>query len=349
MNKPSNLIIDIQAIVDNYNYIKSIKPTTQIAPVVKANAYGLGANEVAKALQNNGASTFFVATLDEALSLRKVTEKQIYVLNGINKGEEKEFEDAKITPVINSYYQLEIWQNFIKNFNKEPTYVIHVNTGMNRLGIEIDELDKIQDLKTLIISHFADAENVKSSITKNQLQNIVIVVGKMRKAEYSFSNSLATINFTSFKEHMARVGIALYGGIKNKNLKNVIRIYSKILQIRTVLKDGFVGYNGIDKVKKDTKLATISIGYADGYLRASAKKAFVFINGKKANVLGKISMDLIVADISDIEDVTLESEVEIIGDNISLEDFADFAQTSSYEVLINFATKNRFNKVYIGV
>lgn len=349
MNQPSTLIIDVQAIIDNYNAIKALKPTTQIAPVVKANAYGLGANEVVKALQSSGASSFFVATLDEALSIRKVTERQIYVLNGINRGEEKEFENEKLTPVINSYYQLELWQNFSKNFNKEQTYAIHINTGMNRLGLDIEDLDKIATLKTLIITHFADAENVKSSITKNQIQSIGVIVGKMQKAQYSFSNSLAALNFTSLTESLARVGIALYGGVENKIIKNVIKVYSKIIQIRTITKDGFVGYNGIDKVKKGTKLATIAIGYADGYFRSSAQKAFVIINGKKANVVGKISMDLIVADVSGIENIDLDSEVEIIGDNISVKTFADFADTSPYEVLLNFATKSRFNRMYVGV
>jgi alanine racemase len=347
MHSQTTLIIDLNALAENYNYLKSLKPNTQIAGVVKANAYGVGLEEVARVLEINGCSNFFVATLDEALNLRKITEKAIYVFNGVNSREEITFINNNITPILNSLSQVEIWQFATKDLNKVPTFAIHIDSGMNRLGIDVADIDKVKHHKSLVLTHFMDAENRKSSLTKTQLNNIKKIVENFTNSTFSFSNSQAIINFPQLTESIARPGIALYGGVKHPSIKGLIKIYSKIIQLKEVRENGYIGYNGIDKAKKGMKLATIAIGYADGYLRSAAGNGYCFINNKKAKVLGKISMDLIVLDVSSIDGVKVGDEVEIIGDNISLNDFAQFANTSPYEVLTRFGSSQRLNKIFI--
>jgi len=347
MHSQTTLIIDLNALAENYNYLKSLKPNTQIAGVVKANAYGVGLEEVARVLEINGCSNFFVATLDEALNLRKITEKAIYVFNGVNSREEITFINNNITPILNSLGQVEIWQFATKDLNKVPTFAIHIDSGMNRLGIDVADIDKVKHHKSLVLTHFMDAENRKSSLTKAQLDNVKKIVENFTNSTFSFSNSQAIINFPQLTESIARPGIALYGGVKHPNIKGLIKIYSKIIQLKEVRESGYIGYNGIDKAKKGMKLATIAIGYADGYLRSAAGNGYCFINNKKAKVLGKISMDLIVLDVSSIDGVKVGDEVEIIGDNISLNDFAQFANTSPYEVLTRFGSSQRLNKIFI--
>ena len=336
------LHINLKNIEKNFNYLKKNAPNTIIAACVKANSYGLGSDEICKALYKKNCRNFFVATLEEALLLRKKYKYiNIYMLNGVNHLET--FHDAfnsNIIPVINNLNQFLILKNFFKINKKRIKCCLHFDTGMNRLGLKLKDYDrhiypfeKNLDIK-LVISHLINSER-KSILNDDQIKLFNSIKKKINFSEttlFSLGNSNSIFLKKEFHFDMIRAGGFIYGldlTKKNKS-KNVISLKAKIIQIESVKKGRSIGYGAKYITKKDSIIATLAIGYADGLPRKY--DGFAFYKKKKIKFVGNVSMDLSCIDVSSIKNPKINDWVEIFGNNISISVFASKCNTITYEV-----------------
>ena len=336
------LQINLKNIENNYNYLKNIAPNTIIAACVKANSYGLGSDEICKTLYKKYCRDFFVATLEEALLLRKEYKSiNIYMLNGLNNLEAfiKAF-NSNIITVINNLDQFLVLKKFYKMYKKNIMCCLHFDTGMNRLGLKINDLNKYVypfqkhlDIK-LVISHLINSEK-KSKLNDTQLKLFNKLKNKhdfSRKTLFSLGNSNSLFLQKNFHFDMVRAGGFIYGldlSKKNKS-NNVISLKAKIIQIESVKKGRSIGYGAKYITKKDSLIATLAIGYADGLPRNY--NGFVFYKKMKVKFVGNLSMDLSCIDISKVKNPKVNDWVEIFGNNISISVFASKCNTITYEV-----------------
>ncbi|MBN8649423.1 MAG: alanine racemase [Caulobacterales bacterium] len=347
----SILKINLAALVRNWNKFKNLgAPIT--SAVIKANAYGIGAKECAISLQEAGCTNFFVAHLEEAIEARKFISAncRIFVLNGIFDQQSDLFLEFDLIPILNSIEQFDLFQNKIANHK----YGLHIDTGMNRLGIRYDDFDDIFKIKAsknqpiLIMSHLASASN--RDALQNTIQNARFQTLKSHfdKCDFSLSASAGSLLGQDFLYDLIRPGIGLYGGNPMDNEANLfeplVQILSPIIQIRKVKKDETIGYGASFKAQKDIEIGILPIGYADGIIRAIGNCGKAFINGQITNILGRISMDLIAIDLENIKSAKLGDFVEIYGPNIKIDDQANCANTISYELLTRLGS--RFKKIY---
>ncbi|MAI02222.1 MAG: alanine racemase [Rickettsiales bacterium TMED254] len=359
MNSLSNnsnaiLIVNLKNLIYNYKLLKKLAPNSIIAPCIKANAYGLGALEICKVLKNKGCKVFFVATPDEAISIRNnFKDVEIYLLNGVNeKSDFLKMIKNKITLIINNKYQL----NVIKNNKKAREKIscgIHVDTGMNRLGFSQEHLQYCykylkENLNIkLVISHLISSEK-KTSSNNTQLEKF----NKIKKnfsfcsdTIYSLSNSNGIFLNKKYYYDMIRVGGLLYGlSLNKKNLtKNVISLKAKIIQIQEIKKGQSIGYGANFVTKKNSIIATLSIGYADGLPRNY--NGYAIYKSKKVPFVGNISMDLSCIDLTGIKNIVKYDWVEIFGSSLSILDFSNRCNTISYEISSNIGS--RVKKLYL--
>lgn len=354
----SKLKIDLQAIVDNYNILNIKTHYTTVASVIKANAYGLGVEEIAPILRTAGCNDFFVATIDEALVVRKILPKKckIAVFNGVLKGEEDVFARYDIQPVLNSVEQVNLWIEHTKKTQIKLPCMIHVDSGMNRLGITLHELEKLVNNKTIkkinlkmVLSHLACADEPNNNMNIEQLNIVNKIRELLPKTPTSFANSYGIFLGKEYYFEMVRPGIALYGGNptpgKSNPMKPVVNLTSNIMQVRNIDSPQTVGYGATRKLKKGSRIAILPVGYADGYFRNLGNIANCAIDGHKIPVVGRVSMDLITIDITSIKDsVNVGDEVEILGNTIKLDYLAAKANTIDYEILTSLGS--RYKRVY---
>ena len=359
----SFLEINIDSIIHNYQLINNKVGNTECAAVLKADAYGMVASVVAKALDKVGCSTFFVATIDEGIELRACfskNENQIAVLSGLLEGSEDIFYSNKLTPVLNDTEQIKKWAVYNKQKKISAPSILHIDTGMNRLGLTINELYDIiknpTELKELhvewIMSHLACGDQPRDIMNEKQLSVFLNAKKEFPNVKASLANSAGVFLGQSYHLDMVRPGIALYGSgsgsIPSKPLKQVIKLYSRILQIRTLSTGASVGYGASYRVSEATRVATVGLGYADGYLRSLSNCSWVFFNGLRLPVIGRISMDYITIDITQIasEKIKTGDFIEIIGDKFTLDDLATVANTVPHELLTRLGT--RHHRIYIN-
>ncbi len=357
----SFLEIDIDSIIHNYQLINNKVGNTECAAVLKADAYGMGASVIAKALDKAGCSTFFVATIDEGIELRACfskNENQIAVLSGLLEGSEDIFYRNKLTPVLNDAEQIKKWASYNQQKKISAPSILHIDTGMNRLGLTISEfydiIKKKTELKELnvgwIMSHLACGDQPRDIMNEKQLSVFLNAKKEFPNVKASLANSAGVFLGQSYHLEMVRPGIALYGSgsgsIPSKPLKQAIKLYSRILQIRTLTTGAPVGYGASYRVSKATRVATVGIGYADGYLRSLSNCSWVFFNGVRLPVIGRISMDYITVDITQIasEKIKTGDFIEIIGDKFTLDDLATVANTVPHELLTRLGT--RHHRIY---
>ena len=357
----SFLEINIDSIIHNYQLINNKVGNTECAAVLKADAYGMGASVIAKALDKAGCSTFFVATIDEGIELRACfskNENQIAVLSGLLEGSEDIFYSNKLTPVLNDTEQIKKWAIYNKQKKISAPSILHIDTGMNRLGLTINELYDIiknpTELKELhvewIMSHLACGDQPRDIMNEKQLSVFLNAKKEIPNVKASLANSAGVFLGKSYHLDMVRPGIALYGSgsgsIPSKPLKQVIKLYSRILQIRTLSTGASVGYGASYRVSEATRVATVGLGYADGYLRSLSNCSWVFFNGLRLPVIGRISMDYITIDITQIasEKIKTGDFIEIIGDKFTLDDLATVANTVPHELLTRLGT--RHHRIY---
>lgn len=342
------LQINLKAIQDNYLYMQSIC-NAEVAASVKADCYGLGATNIAPSLYVVGCRKFFVATIDEAISLRIVLslDAQIYVLNGFSNLDISTFIEYDITPIINTPQQLSFW---IKNHSKKSC-AIHIDTGMNRYGMSIEDFTQIQALPKgtqFLMSHLACDGDITSNYNKLQLDKFTKATESYTHIQKSFVASGGVFLGAEYHFDIARVGAALYGiGARtNPMLKNPITLLAPIIQIRSCAKDEYVGYGSTKLVPQGTLLATIPIGYADGFSRYFSNNGIVYANDRPAEIIGRVSMDFTIIDVTH-NNISLDDYVELIGTNLYPDDLATKVETIGYEILTSLR-KGRFNIEYIS-
>lgn len=357
----NNLYINISTILNNYFVIKNIASQSIIIPVVKADAYGLGALIIVEALIKHGCNDFFTSSLEEAVSLRINTNNHIniFVLNGVYQNNYKEFIKYNITPVLNNLYQINIWQEHAYNSNILLPAIIHVNTGINRLGLSeqefrdiINNRDLIKNIKLIyIISHLSISQDAQSSYNHMQLNIFKEYLKYFKNIKASISNSHAVFLGKEYHLDMIRLGAMLYGINplqKSNMIKNPIKLESTIIHLQNIPKNSYIGYDMSFKTTRQSTIATIPIGYADGYPRSGSNKAFVYISGYKSPIVGFISMDLMTIDVTDIpfNQVFIGQKVELINDNYTPSNLANDANTVGYEILTRLK-EGRYNRIYV--
>jgi len=345
INNTGILNINIKNLVHNYNFFKNQKTKLIVAPTIKANAYGLGAKKIFSLLVKNGCKHFFVATLDEGIKLNnKNNSIKIFILNGIQDYKLNKFSRTKLIPVINTIQEYEI----IKKANID--YALHIDTGINRLGIAHEDIHKL-DFKNynlkLVMSHLSSSDEYKNKYNLKQKKIFnKFVKNKHKGLLFSLANSHGSILDKTYLYDMVRPGIGIYGGYENKKLekkiKNVINFKGKIIQIKNIQKNQYIGYNRTYKTKRKIKIAIIGLGYEDGIPRSLSNKGFVYYKKYRFRILGRISMDTFTINISDYShNLKVGDYVDIINDENKIDKFAKKCKTLSYEVLTSIG-----NRVY---
>jgi alanine racemase len=359
------LTVDLAAVAANWRDCAARAKPAECAAVIKADAYGLGIEPVAAALAKAGCKTFFVALLDEALRVCTVVpEAAIYVLNGFNPGTASAFQDIDARPVLGSLNEIEEWDRFAKKANEPLAAAIHIDTGMSRHGLTIEEAEKtaakVKNFSfklTLVMSHLARADEVNHAMTAKQTADFKKIAAKFPGIPASLANSAGLLAHPDTRFNLVRPGIALYGGdalIDGENLmKPTVRLDVHVLQVRQAKKGDSVGYGGEYILQRDSRLAILAAGYADGIPRASGSTGTkqgmeAVIAGRRCRILGRVSMDLIVADVTELpeSDVKRGDMVRILGEGITVDDLASASGTAGYEILTRLG--RRYRRVYEG-
>ncbi len=359
------LTIDLGAIEANWRRLARELPAVECAAVVKANAYGMGLEPVTTTLARCGCKTFFVADIAEARRVRsRVADAAIYVLNGYTPDLGDAFIDINARPVINSMTELAEWDAFVAANNWRGGAALHVDTGMHRLGISIDEAAALAPRTqtenhgiALLMSHLACAEIHDHPINARQIRDFREVHMLYSGIPASLANSSGIFLGNTAHFDMARSGAALYGvnptpGRANP-MKPVVELTGRILQIRSVARDNTVGYGATWTAKRPSRIAIAALGYADGLLRAGSGSdgrpgGEAIIAGKRCPIVGRISMDLICLDITDLADGAVHrgDAATLIGGEITVDDVATAAGTIGYEILTRLGP--RCHLVYRG-
>lgn len=354
-NPLTTLTISLEAIASNYRLIQQKGAGREVSAVVKANAYGLGMAEVAPALYKAGCRRFFVVSLDEALELRKIlSDVFIGVFYGVNKAEEEYFVKYNLTPAISTHEQFKRWQEYAVKIGKKLPAILHFDTGMNRLGLNYKDAALYKDCDNLeielVMSHLACADIENNEKNAEQLARFREIKDYFPNKKMSFANSSGVFISEDYHFDILRPGAALYGinpVLWQKNpMQNVVTLISEVLQIRKIDTAQTVGYGASCKLAAGSVIATIPAGYADGYLSYLGNKGYCFINGRKCNIAGRVSMDLITIDITEFaEEIAVGSKVELIGDNVTVDDVAKQAGTIGYEILTSLGS--RYKRIYL--
>lgn len=322
-----------------------------VAGVIKADAYGTGARQVFEILRAQNCTRFFVATPEEALSLDG-KDCDIFVLGGLYHGVEDVYRDGGIIPILNSAGDIARWAAHSRKLGMKLPAALHVDTGMNRLGIGTaynkEDLDAL-DLK-LVMSHFACSDEKDHPMNDAQARDFAAFVTAFPSVPKSLSNSSGLFRNKDWHHDIVRPGYALYGGNPMPEdinpVRPVVSLDVRILQTRQVKKGQSAGYNATHVFEKDTRLATVAMGYADGFLRSGSNKAKLFWNGQPCPIVGRVSMDLIIVDIGGITGVKPEEGnwLEVLGPSQSVDQLATDCSTIGYEILTSLG--RRYHRVY---
>jgi alanine racemase len=356
------LTVDLGAIVDNWRALGRHALPCECAAVVKADGYGCGIEQVAGALAKAGCKTFFVADLTEAQRVRKIApDPAIYVLNGLQPGTASAYAEIGARPVIGSLVELAEWDAFCSGGWRGGA-ALHVDTGMNRLGITLDEAAALAPRIraenhgiTLLMSHFACSEIPEHSLNQRQITAFRDVRVLYRGIPSSLANSSGIFLGAPAHCDLVRPGVALYGVNPTPGRSNPMRaaigLQARIVQVRTVARGETVGYDATWTAKQVTRLAVAAVGYADGYLRAAsasdaAPGGDAIVAGTRCPLAGRISMDLLAIDVTELPDGAARRGdlATLIGGEITVDDVATAARTIGYEVLTSLG--RRYHRLY---
>jgi alanine racemase len=359
------LTIDLDAIIANWRKLEKTAVPAECAGVVKADAYGCGAEQVSKALSAAGCKTFFVATLDEARVARAtLPEATIYVLDGFFQNTGDAYARLNCRPVIGDLNELAEWDVFCRRSGWNGGAAIHIDTGMNRLGLTITEAQSIiprinagDHGIALVISHLVSGELLNNPTNARQLAAFREIASRFTNVPASLSNSSGIYLGAQFQFDMVRPGAALYGINPTPEADNpmqpVVELKARIVQIRNIERGETVGYGGTWTARRPTRLAIVAAGYADGYFRAAGandgtRGAEVVLAGKRCPIAGRISMDLMAVDTTDLPPNAARRGhmVTLIGEGITVDELGHHFGTIGYEVLTSLG--KRYARLYKG-
>lgn len=334
------LTIDLDAVVANWRALDGMT-NCKTAAVVKANGYGLGSANVAKALFKAGVRQFFVAVAEEAAPIREELgdKPEISVFSGHMKGDTDIIRELRLTPMLNSVDQM---THHFETLPDHP-FGIQLDTGMNRLGMEPQEWAAVAELvlsqnPTLVMSHLACADDPEHPMNPYQLdvfrqltdgiavpRSLAATGGILMGPEYHFD--------------LTRPGIGLYGGLPFADASPVIELDLPVIQIRDVAEGEVVGYGNAWQAERPSKIATVSGGYADGIFRILSDKATLYHDNTPCPLVGRVSMDLLTIDVTDVDGTP--DKLTLVGPQQSIDDLANAAQTIGYEVLTQLGARYR--------
>lgn len=346
------LHVDLSSIVANWRWLGHAHPHGPVAGVVKANAYGLGAAPVAAVLRDAGCRHFFVATAGEAIGLRAtLAGVMIAALNGLPDGAAAAFIAHDITPVLNSLYEIAIWGANGKTLGRRLPAMLHVDTGMHRLGLATDDvatlraepwrLDGVAPI--LVMTHLVSSEIEDDPHNALQRAAVRALDGWLPDIGRSVVNSSGAVLGDPGLAGLARPGAALYGvnptpGAPNP-MRSVVTLEARVLAVRDVGAGRGVGYNATWRAGRETRIATVGIGYADGLHRTLSNRGRAFWRGVPLPLIGRVSMDLTTFDASACPDIAPGDWVELIGPHQSADDLAARCGTIGYEVLTSLGAR----------
>jgi alanine racemase len=352
------LTVDLDAIADNWQTLTRRLLAVECGAVVKANAYGLGLEPVTARLAQAGCKTFFVADVAEARRARsRARDAAIYVLNGFSPEAAHAFAELDVQPVINSTMELAEWDAFIATQGWRGGAAIHIDTGMNRLGMPAEEaaalalrLQQQNHGITLLMSHLACAEVPDHPLNASQIRLFRELRMLYHGVPASLANSAGIFIGDTAHFDLARPGAALYGinptPGRDNPMRNVLTLSARILQVRKVPQGESVGYGATWNAKRASRIAVAALGYADGLLRAGSgldRKAggSAIVAKKRCPIVGYISMDLACIDVTDLPDnaVRRGSSAIFIGEDLPIDEVAAPAGTIGYEVLVRLGSR----------
>jgi len=348
----TTLTIDLDAIAANWRTV-SARHGAPTAAVVKADAYGLGAARVGARLYAEGVRHFFVAYPSEGEALRPhVPGAMIGILNGLFPEQAALYSEQSLAPVLGNAAEIAAWQAHARLLGRKLPALLHIDTGMNRLGLshaELDHLtnhpDTLDGIDVLyVMTHLVNAEVPDDPRNPAQLQRFAQACARLPAMPRSIANSSGIFLGEAYRSDLARPGAALYGinpspGQPNP-LQPAMRLTGRVLQLRTIRVGEEVGYNGLWTAARPTTVATVSVGYADGYHRALTNHAFASFDGARLPLIGRVSMDLATFDATGHPTLRAGSELELIGPAVPPDEVAGWAGTNGYEILTSLATRS---------
>ena len=360
MKNNRGVTVDLSSVVANWCSLRArLVAGAECAAVVKANAYGLGVKPVTESLLAAGCKYFFVANLEEALEISAVlpASASLYVLAGCREGEEAAFLEHKFMPVIVSLPMFERWLAACKKTNLAGTCALKINTGMNRLGMELAELSELSESPekiqkagvNLLMSHLACADEPDHELNSIQVQRFRAAGEKFKTlfpgTKLSLANSAGILLGDEYHFDLVRPGVALYGGQAQQNtpaLKPVVHLKLEVIQARTLLAGESVGYGATKKFTSDRQIVVLGAGYADGIFRALGNNMQAWCKGVRIACVGRVSMDSVAFDVSDLPENIRPKEgelVELLGEHITVNELAERAGTVSYEILTSLGAR----------
>lgn len=357
------LTIDLAALKANYHFLAAQVAPAEAGVTIKADAYGLGMSECAPVFWAAGAHSFFVALASEGVALRAVLPKaNIYVLHGASAANAATLRDEKIIPVLGSMDMIALWR---EAGNGAPC-ALHIDTGMNRLGLTLDEAKALSNESlrglnaVLLMTHFACADDPEHPKNTSQIESFNAAKALFPHLKTSLQNSAGAFLGTKARSDVARLGIALYGGESVNDVANpmrsVVTAEAHVMMVRHAKAGETVSYGATQTLTRDTQIAVCSVGYADGYHRAISGTGVAlrqtgrsagcgFIDGYKVPILGRVTMDQTMFDVTDVPRVRVGDYVELFGPNIKLDDAARAAGTIGYELLTSLG--RRYHREYL--
>jgi alanine racemase len=348
--------INLDNLRHNINILKKIAGDSTLMPAIKANAYGHGMEEIFNVLVSEGINWVGVATFNEAENLRKLNQSiNILIFGPVETEDMRKAIDLNIAFPLTSMSEID----FLNENHLSPRVHIKVDTGMGRIGFNMNSLDEIREKTGSkskinvegIFSHLSSADT-SSEYSKWQLENFKKVIEKFPGIKYKhILNSFGSMQFSESKYDIIRPGIILYGGVKKENafsydFKPVMTLKARISFIKTLENNSFISYNRKYEGKTGEKIATVSIGYADGIRRDLTGKGEVFIKNRRCKITGTICMDQLMISIPEDLEVKTGDTVEFFGENIHVEEVAEKCGTISYEILCGIG--QRVTRLYVG-
>ena len=337
------LTVRLGAIAENYKDFRRLVAPVATAGVVKADGYGLGAEFVAPALAAVGCDTFFVARLEEGIALRRaLPEVRIFVLDGAPAAAVPALIAHRLTPVLNSLDQI---ANYDRGAAAPRDAAIHIDTGMNRLGLSQEEVSvlsaewrtRLENINPVLwVSHLACGDEPKSKMNPVQLTRFRAALAMLPPAPAALAASGGAYLGPAYHFDLIRPGIGLFGGAPQEGgppLRTAAVLSAQVLQLRRIDRGDSVGYAATFHAKRPTMIATVALGYAGGISRALSNKGIAWAGRGRAPYVGRVSMDMITVDVTELPDVQVGDSVELLGDHVPLEEMASLAGTNAYEIL----------------
>lgn len=357
------LLINLRAIQENYALIKGmLAPGTQCSAVLKADAYGTGSIPVAQALYEKGCRHFFFAYLEEALAVREqasLSDASLFVFNGVFPRTEHLFTTHSLIPCLISLEQVERWATYSRSLGKQLPCLLHIDTGMGREGLTPQDFKKLVcekqewlgSLEILyLMSHLANSNIPEDPKNQQQLERFYQAKQLVPHFKAAFANSSGIFLGPDYHFDLVRPGMSLYGYKPSYGafplFKPALTAYARILLTRTLPAGESVGYGGTFVCPRPTKVALVAAGHAHGILRSVSNRGVIKINGRPAPIIGIVSMDVMMVDITDHPENSVNSSLwaELYGDYESTQNFADDEETSVYELLVRHG--KRYYRVY---